>query len=496
MNDLCQFVGVTYGEFQSWYNYGEIRLGVDRLTSIEVCPDTGIPNKESPYIQILLGRIPQLNLEDQEGIVLIQLKPGTDDQKQGKLGAIDPGITQVSIERVKCVIPLNQRARRILDPRVSPLGIELTEPYFQEQVELQFARLRTLSDLRAGDALIETFFENASNCITPTLRNGAKNAILAVARKQSKESVTTVIENVLIFLAFDFSRYEPYDSGSIDFLIDAGLLLKDLMEQLEEDESIIGPYRKLVEALRREVGKDASLYQLLGDPRLKKVSSELNKSFSKGSPPAGLTSIIIFLWWKENYRRNRSAIDYDGIASSVPKFVESAGFNPTVIALWLLGCQAGYADVGPTLYASKTETYTWFSEKKARNIEKQCKPEEQKHSCQNQSPEIVKSEVDNPATENLDTSSSVDNPKLVSIKRPSTTTLRDSSSKEGELASKVSRANEKQKGSKKSVEGKVGNCEEKTEVDTSSSNTVNRTGIEQQSLITVDSKPSANNDSK
>ena len=74
MRNLCKMVGVTYGEFQSWYNYGEIRILYNRLVHLKTTPEGGL-DPESPHLSTLLERIPQLNLEDEEGILLIQLKP-------------------------------------------------------------------------------------------------------------------------------------------------------------------------------------------------------------------------------------------------------------------------------------------------------------------------------------------------------------------------------------------------------------------------------------
>ena len=73
MRKLCKFVGVTYSEFLSWYSYGELRIGSSRVVELETTPD-GSPDPESPHVPNLLERVPQLNLDDEEGILLIQLK--------------------------------------------------------------------------------------------------------------------------------------------------------------------------------------------------------------------------------------------------------------------------------------------------------------------------------------------------------------------------------------------------------------------------------------
>ena len=68
-------VGVTYSEFLSWYDCGEIRICSNRVVNLEPTPDDGTPDPENPIVPILLERIPQLNLKDEDAILLIQLKP-------------------------------------------------------------------------------------------------------------------------------------------------------------------------------------------------------------------------------------------------------------------------------------------------------------------------------------------------------------------------------------------------------------------------------------
>ena len=128
MRNLCKMVGVTYGEFQSWYNYGEIRICFNRVVTLGTTPG-GEPDPESPLVSILLERIPQLNLEDEEGILLIQLNPV--DIKISSY-EIDHETIYLPIECIQSVIPLTERAGRILETRLGSFGVKISPAYFHQ----------------------------------------------------------------------------------------------------------------------------------------------------------------------------------------------------------------------------------------------------------------------------------------------------------------------------------------------------------------------------
>ena len=69
MRKICAMVGVTFSEFLSWYDCGEIRICSHRVVNLEPTPD-GTPDPENPIVPILLERIPQLNLKDEDAILL------------------------------------------------------------------------------------------------------------------------------------------------------------------------------------------------------------------------------------------------------------------------------------------------------------------------------------------------------------------------------------------------------------------------------------------
>ena len=122
MRKICAIVGVTYTEFLSWYDCGEIRICSSRVVFLEPTPE-GAPDRENPIVPILLERIPQLNLKDEDSILLIQLKPLDMENESYEKTIIDELDTiYLPMESIQRVIPLTERAGRILRQRMEKLG--------------------------------------------------------------------------------------------------------------------------------------------------------------------------------------------------------------------------------------------------------------------------------------------------------------------------------------------------------------------------------------
>ena len=178
MRSLCNMVGVTYTEFQSWYNYGEMRICSSRVVDLETTPD-GTPEPESPHVLTLLERIPQLSLQDEEGVLLIQLKPLDIERDNYEiLSPIDIfHTTYLPIECIQRVIPLTERAFRILETRVGSWGVKISPAYFHKQVRETWFRFGVRKALRGGDSLVSTLFEKGLQIIDETLRKAVEFGI-------------------------------------------------------------------------------------------------------------------------------------------------------------------------------------------------------------------------------------------------------------------------------------------------------------------------------
>ena len=68
----CKILAISFGELLSWYRYGEIKVNLSRITYIGLT-DSDFFDTDSSVINSLLEDSPQLNFDDEEGIILIQL---------------------------------------------------------------------------------------------------------------------------------------------------------------------------------------------------------------------------------------------------------------------------------------------------------------------------------------------------------------------------------------------------------------------------------------
>lgn len=357
MRQLRELVGITYGEFQSWYNYGEIRLGVDRFVHMEVDEDNA-PDSASLHAAILFERTPQLGLEDEEGLLLVQIGPSICDESKSVAIGIDAGTIHVPIERIQHVIPLTDRARRILETRLEPLGIRLSAPYFQESALDALFIMSLRNALRGGDALIGVLFEKGADAINNNLRCAVEMAI----RKMDHPGSYTFSQTDRSWVqdAYAFARHDSYDKGDVNYFFDAGLVLKSFVGRLNEDNSLLDSYRDIVKDLDERFNPKVPLHDIVADQRLIAAVTGTAGSFMNVIP-SNVFSLIMFLRWKERFHKHGEQLDFKGLIDDSSKFAESAGFEPTVIAIWLLGCFAGYERIAVYIYSSNPERYSWYS---------------------------------------------------------------------------------------------------------------------------------------
>jgi len=359
VRQLCELVGVTYGEFQSWYNYGEIRVSADRLVSLAVTAgEEAEPDQTSPHAGTLMEHLPQLSLEDEEGLLLVQLIPADGQDPSCIKSSSDYRTIYIPIDRVQRVIPLTNRAQRILEPRFEPLGIRLSKPYFHESARVAWFRMELRNAWRGGDALVGVLFDADVVSIGNELRLAVEGGIWKLGQKGGGPPGKT--DTNWVSDAYKFTRHDPYDKGNVNYIYDAGVVLKACAKRLGKDNNALDSYRDAAIDIAGRLGPEVPLHEIVADQRLAEVATETKNSFVDAFP-ASLISLVIFLRWKEIFHKRGEEVDFQGLIDDSPKFVESAGFEPTVIAVWLFGCFAGYDRIAQFIYGSTPEKYSWFS---------------------------------------------------------------------------------------------------------------------------------------
>ena len=357
MNQLCEMIGISLGEFQSWYNSGELRLSSDRFVNIEVSED-GTPVSSCLYIPCLFERLPDIGADDEEGILLIQLNPNQSVDNILRTNSIQTGTIFISIERLMRVIPLSDRARRILIPRMESFGIEISEPYFEDYARIAHCQMKIKDASRGGDALTNTLFTMEAGDIEDDLRRATKEGIASLEGNDNHPQEQSVFNWIID--AYSYTRKVPFKKGNIDYVMDSGVVLKSYCSRLNIGDSLVQAYRETAKVIADRHEPSASLCEILADLRAEQATPISGDEFFNKSL-ASLISLSIFLYWKEAFHKNNNEIDYQGLIDDVIKFNNGIDFESTLVAVWLLGNYAGFERIAPFIYLANSDRYSWFS---------------------------------------------------------------------------------------------------------------------------------------
>jgi len=361
------FVGVTYGEFQSLYHYGRGRIPRDRVVWLKMRGD-GTPSAfAKKRVPDLLERLPQLMLDDQEGVVILELEPRQAVSKGEK-------VIEIRIGDVRNVIPTTRRAKRILEPRMRSLGVALDRPRFEGPVLEEWSRRNVQNAIAGGQALCRLLFgddgradekgagETEGDDGGQQLQGAVEAAIRQLDRQEGQDvdEDGAVMAATWIPAAYRFTRHDPYDYGAIDYLIDSGQVLKKLSWPEQSDG--VERCREVVRGVLDRRSGISSLADVVGDAEVASLAGALEEA-APGLFPSGLRSLVIFCRWKELFHGWREAVDLQVLAKEARDLVAAGiDFRSVRESLWLLGCFAGHVRVAPMRYAAEGHSW-WCGEK-------------------------------------------------------------------------------------------------------------------------------------
>jgi hypothetical protein len=395
MNKICKIVSLTYGELQSWYRHGEIKINPGQIYFIEQLESGDFV--ESLTINLLIENSPQLSFDEEENILLIEFSSSTGSVKYSKYDSLI--ISFFDIERI---IPLTSRAKGILESRLSYLS--LSEPFFEKQVHQIWFERRLREAHLGGDALVEVFFNDAEECIKDSLRNSAAYAIMDIDYSDKKINLANYTKTWL-FKAFDFSRTRPSKHGSLEYFIDFGRIFK---ESIEEENVLVNEYKaKLIDIKEKFKESNPRLDDLLCD----KYTTEISKHLAEKLPSffcAPIEAFILFLKFREDFRNSDQTIDPEILKMELESYL-NINFSHKVVAIWLLGCYAGFQRISSIIYSANLQKLKIYKgdpleiEKidKHNLIEAKDIDEEKVKDQNDLSEGNLKTEKDNDATENV-----------------------------------------------------------------------------------------------
>ena len=342
--DHQRYVGVSFGEFSAWHAHGETAIVRSRLIHVPTNETSG------HAINMLLGRLPALALDDEEGVLLVRLVAGSlaDDD-------MDSEIARIPIERVEGVVPLTNRARNILFGRLEGFGVNPEPAIFEGAYNAWSYRRRLRFSETAGDRLVRLMAPAAEWEPSSQLRRAA-GASLAQS-DFSNAGVDVELASAptsWVSKAFGWTRHKPYEDGHLNHLWDAGSVLRDVLvdDQLQA-------LRAAGKAVKNDVGNAAGLGEIVSSAPLKEAARQLQAA-SPEAFPAGLATLILYLRWQERFHALR-AVDTELLADDVKHLPPH---DPDVLsALWLLGFYVGIDYVTPIVYAASPLSFSWYEGK-------------------------------------------------------------------------------------------------------------------------------------
>ena len=340
-----RFVGVTYGEFQALYGYGQVTVPWARVTNVNSNRKGKLQRKKSSDF---VKKLPQLMLDDQEGVLILEI------DKRGPLRAAGDAI--ISMEEVREVVPGTERARRILEPRLRSFGVEVGRARVETHVVEEWSKRNVANAHDGGDALCRLLFEEAVP-IGKELRNAAGEAIRALDRQDGQPDGGHGAATWVPF-AFRFTRHDPYDHGNVNYLIDAGKVISEL--SWPSGAGAVDRCREVVREMVRSRSGCATLATVVNDAQVTRLASDLRDSAPERFP-TDLRALVIFCRWKELFHNRREAVDLEALAGEAGQIIaEGATVQPLVDSTWLLGCFAGHERVAHLRYAAARKTLPWF----------------------------------------------------------------------------------------------------------------------------------------
>jgi len=350
MKKSCKILAITFGELQSWYRYGEIKVNSSRITYIGLT-DSDFFDTDSSVINSLLEDSPQLNFDDEEGIILIQL---TTPSTRVSLSEYDSLIIKfIDIEKI---IPLTGRAKRILESRLGDFNINLSDPFFEKQVNQMWFSRRLRDAHLGGDALVELLFNDAEQCINEPLRNSIAHPIKDIDFSDAEINLDNY-KKTWLSKTFSYSRGKPSKYGSLDYFIDFGTILKGFISN--DDSECVEKYKdKLKEINAKYKESKPEIDVLLCDKSLSEASVYLLDKLPLAFP-APIEGLILFLKFRQNFIDADQLIDPELLSEELKEY-SKIDFSYKVIGVWLLGCYAGFQRISPIIYAANSEKIAFY----------------------------------------------------------------------------------------------------------------------------------------
>ncbi|NLF79420.1 MAG: hypothetical protein GX573_27320, partial [Chloroflexi bacterium] len=175
-------IAITLGEFQAWFNAGELRCAADRMVAILTGAEAA-PCLDPIANQELLARLPFVDLEEEHNVLVAVID-------MAGLAAVDVleisesagGGLRVVYLPISCLTkihPLTERGARLLSSRLDGFAIRLGKPLCEEGANSLWKFWLWRRALRGGGELLRTLVAGTSYAPSPEIIAEVRQAVEA-----------------------------------------------------------------------------------------------------------------------------------------------------------------------------------------------------------------------------------------------------------------------------------------------------------------------------
>lgn len=345
-------IAITLGEFQAWFNAGELRCAADRMVAVMAGVE-GAPCLDSIANQELLSRLPFVDLEEEHNVLVAVIDmAGLAAADVLEISESAGGGLRVVYLPISCLIalhPLTERGARLLAARLDGFPVRLSPPLCEEGANSLWKFWLWRRALRGGGELLRTLVANTGYAPTPEIIAEVRHAVEAHGNQEdAKPAGPGLISAVL-----GYDRHKPITSSDVGYMVDLGVILKD---RFGDDSA----YSSFIKGLRSFIANKGDCADKLPDLINDKAFAALLAAHD--APRADLViPMILYLRWRYLAQKAR-AITIEALSLDIRDY--SGKFPRTAIeqAVWLLGAFAGFDRLAKEIYLHQASRYRFVQD--------------------------------------------------------------------------------------------------------------------------------------
>lgn len=345
-------IAITLGEFQAWFNAGELRCAADRMVAI-LAGAEGAPCLDSIANQELLSRLPFVDLEEEHNVLVAVIDmAGLAAADVFEISESAGGGLRAAYLPISCLTkihPLTERGARLLASRLDGFAIRLGKPICEEGANSLWKFWLWRRALRGGGELLRALIADASYAPSPEITAEVRHAVEAHGNQEDAKPVGLG----LISAVLGYDRHKPITSSDIGYMVDLGVILK---ERFGDDSA----YSAFIKGLRLFITNKGDCGDKLPDLINDRAFASLLAAHD--APRTDLfIPLILYLRWRYLAQKAR-AITIEALSRDIREY--SGKFPKPAIeqAVWLLGAYAGFDRLAKEIYLYQANRYRFVQD--------------------------------------------------------------------------------------------------------------------------------------